>query len=616
MTTREKLEEQLKKVPDKPGVYVFKDPAGRILYIGKGGSLRKRMRSYFQKEPYSPKTQVMINKTADFDIYVTENEVEALILEASLIKKNRPTFNVTFRDDKSYPFLAITVGDKFPRVAVTREIHRPGTVYYGPYTKAYAIRETLDTLRRVFPIRNCSGTKFARHKARKSPCLEYHIKRCPGPCADLVSSEDYRVLVDRIRAFLEGKQDDVLEELQREMKEAAVNLEFERAARIRDRLEAARHVLERQRIVSETRQDQDVLAVAENEQFACVQLMAIRQGKLVESENFVMNRGSGDVLSSFVKQYYMASSTIPPRMLLPYPAEDQALLADWLTQKRGSRVELKVPQRGDKKDLVQLAEENALHALELERTKHEYEKQKAEKALTQLKDYLGLPRLPRRIECFDVSTIMGRESVGSMVVFEEARPKRQGYRRFKIKWVPGMNDYAMMQEIITRRFSRGVEETQFATPPDLVLVDGGKPQLSATLSALKSLNIESVPVAALAKREEELYLPDRTEPISLPSFSEGLYLVKRVRDEAHRFAITYHRELREKRMVRSIFDEIPGVGEQRKKMLIRQFGSAKRVLEASLAELEELLPDAVALRIYRYLHPGAEAQGSKLGVKS
>lgn len=603
-------------MPDKPGVYVFKDPAGRILYIGKGGSLRKRMRSYFQKEPYSPKTQVMINKTTDFAIYVTENEVEALILEASLIKKNRPTFNVTFRDDKSYPFLAITVGDKFPRVAVTREIHRPGTVYYGPYTKAYAIRETLDTLRRVFPIRNCSVTKFARHKARKSPCLEYHIKRCPGPCADLVSTEDYRLLVDRIRAFLEGKQDDVLEELQREMKEAAVNLEFERAARIRDRLEAARHVLERQRIVSETRQDQDVLAVAENEKLACVQLMAIRQGKLVESENFVMNRGSGDVLSSFVKQYYMASSTIPPRMLLPYPAEDQALLADWLTQKRGSRVELKVPQRGDKKDLVQLAEENALHALELERTKHEYEKQKAEKALTQLKEYLGLPRLPRRIECFDVSTIMGRESVGSMVVFEEARPKRQGYRRFKIKWVPGMNDYAMMQEIITRRFSRGIEETQFASPPDLVLVDGGKPQLSATLSALKSLNIESVPVAALAKREEELYLPDRTEPISLPSFSEGLYLVKRVRDEAHRFAITYHRELREKRMVRSIFDEIPGVGEQRKKTLIRQFGSAKRVLEASLAELEELLPDAVASRIYKYLHPGAEAQGSKPRAKS
>lgn len=612
MLTREKLEEQLKKVPDKPGVYVFKDAAGRILYIGKGGSLRKRMRSYFQKELYSPKTQVMINKTADFDIYVAENEVEALILEASLIKKNRPTFNVTFRDDKSYPFLAITVGDRFPRVAITREIHRPETVYYGPYTKAYAVRETLDTLRRVFPIRNCSETKFARHKARKSPCLEYHIKRCPGPCADLISREDYRVMVDRIRAFLEGKQDDVVEELEREMRQAAADLEFERAARLRDRLEAARHVLERQRIVSAAKQDQDVLGVSENEQLACVQLMAIRQGKLVESENFVMNRGSGDVLSSFIKQYYTAASSIPPHILLPYPVEEQALLADWLTQKRGSKVELKVPQRGDKKDLVQLAEENALHALELEKTKREYEKQKAERALTELKRYLNLARLPKRVECFDVSTIMGKESVGSMVVFEDARPKRQGYRRFRIKWVPGQNDYAMMQEIITRRFSRGVEETEFASPPDLVLVDGGKPQLSAALSALKSLSIEGIPVAALAKREEDLYLPERAEPISLPAFSEGLYLVKRVRDEAHRFAITYHRDLREKRMVRSILDDIPGVGEQRKRILIKHFGSAKRVSEASLAELEEVLPDAVSLRIYKYLHPGVKTQSSKL----
>lgn len=604
MLAKEQLEEQLKKVPDKPGVYVFKDASGKILYIGKGGSLRKRMRSYFQKELYSPKTQVMINKTADFDIYVTENEVEALILESTLIKKNRPTFNVTFRDDKSYPFLAVTAGDKFPRVAVTREIHRPGTIYYGPYTKAYAIRETLDTLRRIFPIRNCSEAKFARHKSRKSPCLEYHIRRCPGPCADLVAVEEYRVMVDRIRAFLEGKQDDVLEELEREMKEASANLEFERAVRIRDRLQAAEHVLERQRIVSATKQNQDVLAVSEDEQLACVQLLAIRQGKLVDSESFIMNRGSGDVLSSFIKQHYMAVSSIPPQILLPHPVEDQLLLTDWLTQRRESRVELKVPQRGDKKELVKLAEENALHAFELEKTKHEYEKQKAEEALTELKKYLDLPRLPRRIECFDISTIMGKESVGSMVVFENARPKGQGYRRFKIKWVPGQNDYAMMQEIITRRFSRGIGESEFASPPDLVLVDGGKPQLSAALTALKSLSIEGTPLAALAKKEEELYLPDRSEPISLPAFSEGLYLVKRVRDEAHRFAITYHRGLREKSMVRSIFDDIPGVGSQRKKMLIKHFGSAQGVAEASLAELEEVLPDAVAARIYKHLHPG------------
>ncbi len=601
---RERLLEQLNKVPDKPGVYVFKDASAQVLYIGKGRSLRKRMRSYFQKELYSPKTQRMIDKTVDFDIYVTENEVEALILEADLIKRSKPTFNVTFRDDKSYPFLAITVKDTFPRVTLTREVHRAGTIYYGPYTRAYAIRETLDTLRRIFPIRNCSSAKFARHKTRKSPCLEYHIKRCLGPCADLVSKEQYALMVKRICTFLEGSQDEVLNELESDMKEASQRMEFERAARIRDRIDAAKHVLERQRIISTSKQDHDVIAAAEDEQLACVELLAIRQGKLVGTENFIMNRGSGDILSSFVKQYYLTASSIPPRILLPYAVEDQKLLADWLTQKRGKKVEVKVPVRGDKKELIKLAEENAVHAFELEKTRHEYERRKRDKALSELREYLKLPALPSRIECFDISTIMGKESVGSMVVFENARAKKEGYRRFKVKWVPDQNDFAMMQEVIERRFKRGMEESEFAVSPDLVLVDGGKPQLSAALNALNSLGVKDIPVAALAKREEELYLPGKGVPVQLPEDSEALYLLKRIRDEAHRFAVAYHRGLREKAMVRSIFDEIPGVGKERKKQLLERFGSAKGVANASLAELEEVLPDRIALRIYNYLHPG------------
>lgn len=624
MSVTKQLLEQLKTVPDKPGVYVFKDALGKPLYIGKGRSLRKRMRSYFSKAHLcSPKTEIMLNRIADFDFYVTDNEVEALILECNLIKKNRPYFNVTLRDDKSYPFLAITLQDEFPRVMVTREIHRKGTKYYGPYTKAYAIRGTLDTLRHVFPVRTCRGSKPG--KSTGSPCLNYHIERCLGPCTGQVSKEEYWKMVEQICLFLEGKQEQIIADLERQMKEAAEKLEFEKAAHFRNRLQAARHVLERQKIISSAREDQDVFAVATDEQDACVELFLIRQGKLIGSENFMLRKGAEDVLGSFLKQYYLTAASIPAKVLLPNEVEDRELLEEWLSQRRGSRVQILVPQRGERKKLVELAAENAIHVFELQKAKRDFERKRISQALVELKEHLSLSGIPNRIECFDISTIRGKESVGSMVVFENGRPKKQDYRKFKIKWVNGQNDFAMMQEVVKRRFSHlhGIPPNKsplppftkgglggitsggmggFASRPDLVIVDGGKPQLTAALSSLKALGIGDVPVVALAKREEELHLPDYPEPISLPLFSEGLYLVKRIRDEAHRFAITYHRGLREKRLTESILDEIPGIGPKRKKQLIEYFRTPQRVHQASLKELGKILPLATARQVYEFLH--------------
>jgi len=600
MSIKKQLLEQLKTVPDKPGVYLFKDTLGKPLYIGKARSLRKRMRSYFQKAHlYSPKTEVMLSRVADFDFYVTDNEIEALILECNLIKKNRPHFNVVLRDDKSYPFLAITLQDEFPRVMVTREIHRKGTKYYGPYTKAYAIRETLDTLRRIFPIRTCKGSKPG--KSTGSPCLNYHIKRCLGPCTGEVSREEYARMIDQICQFLEGKQEQVIVDLERQMKEAAQRLEFEKAALFRNRLQAAQHILERQRIVSSTKEDQDVFALAADEQLACVELFIIRQGKLIGRESFFLRRGAEDVLSSFIKQYYLTASSIPAKILVPTEIEDSSLVEDWLSQKRRGRVHILVPKRGEKKKLIELAAENALHSFELQKTKRDFERKRIGQALTELKEHLNLPTLPARIECFDISTTAGKESVGSMVVFEDGQPRKEHYRKFRIKWVPGQNDFAMIKEIITRRFSH-LEDDKFAFKPDLVIVDGGRPQLSAALSSLQELKREEIPVVALAKREEELYLPDRSHPLSLPPFSEALYLVKRIRDEAHRFALTYHRGLREKRMLESLFDQIPGLGPKRKRRLLEHFKSPQAVSDASVEELEEVLPSGVANQVYQLLH--------------
>jgi excinuclease ABC subunit C len=611
--TKKAIAEQLKMVPDRPGAYIFKDERGNVLYVGKARSLKKRIRSYFRASTtvgLSPKIRAMVERIADFDFYVTDSEVEALILECNLIKKHCPDFNVDLRDDKSYPSLAIVLEEEFPRVLVTRKLNIKRARYFGPYTKAHAVRETLDTLRRVFPLRTCSDSKMARARASGSPCLDYHIKRCLGPCVGKVSPQEYQEMIEQVCLFLEGKQEKIVEKLEEEMREAVGKLEFEKAARLRNRIQAARHVLERQKMMLPSLEDLDVIALVLGEEMACVEVFFVRGGKMLGSESFILERKGADedeLLSSFVKQFYLRVTLIPPLILSEREIGDRKLIESWLSQRRGKRVEIRVPRRGEKRRLVELAQENARHTFELLKVKRRFERERASKALAELKEELGLPSLPYGIECFDVSTIRGAESVGSMIVFENGKPKSEDYRRFRIKWVRGQDDFAMMGEVLRRRFARFLEEggqpgSKFGLRPDLVIVDGGKPQLSAAIGALSELKIESIPLAALAKGEEKIYLPDISEPLTLLAFSHALNLVRRIRDEAHRFAIAYHRGLREKKMVKSVLDDIPGVGERRKKLLMDYFGAVDNLTRASLEELEVVpgLPSTLAQRIFEY----------------
>lgn len=611
--TKKTIVEQLKMVPDKTGVYIFKDERGNILYIGKARSLKKRIRSYFRTPATlvpSHKMRVVAERIADFDFYVTDGEVEALILECNLIKKHRPDFNVNLRDDKSYPSLAVVLEDEFPRVLVTRRLNIKRARYFGPYTKAHAIRETLDTLRRVFPLRTCSDSKMARARASGSPCLDYHIKRCLGPCMGKVSPGEYRGMIEQVCLFLEGKQEKVVKKLEREMREAAEKFEFEKAARLRNRIQAARHVLEKQKMMLSSSEDLDVIALVLGEEMACVQIFFVRGGKILGSESFILERKRADeeeLLSSFVKQFYLRATLIPHLILLEREIGDKELIENWLSQRRGKKVEIKVPRRGEKRRLVQLARENACHTFELLKVKRRFERERALKALAELKEELGLPSLPYRIECFDISSIKGEESVGSMIVFENGKPRNKDYRRFRIKWVEGQDDFAMMREVLKRRFARFLEErgqprSKFGLRPDLVIVDGGKAQLSAALGALSELKIEDISLIALAKGEERIYLPNVSEPLTLPAFSHALNLVRRIRDEAHRFAIAYHRCLREKKMVKSVLDDVPGVGERCKKLLMDYFGTVDNLSRVSLEELEAVpgLPSTLAQRIFEY----------------
>ncbi|MHB0976782.1 MAG: excinuclease ABC subunit UvrC [Candidatus Aquicultorales bacterium] len=599
--------QRIKEVPKKPGVYIYEDAEGNVLYVGKARSLKQRMSSYFQKSANPlPKLKALVGKTADFRIYVVENELEALVLECNLIKKYRPPFNVLFRDDKSYPFIAVTVSDEYPRVLITREHHKKGTRYFGPYTNIPAVRETFDTLRRIFPFRTCK--QKAPGRSSNGPCLNYHIKRCLGPCADTVSKEEYRAMIKEVCDFLEGRADDVVKHLSREMQEAAGTLEFEKAARLRNRLEAAQLVLQRQRIVSDSQEDMDVIGMLEDESSACANLTMVRDGKLLGSESFVLNRGVSDdeVLGAFVKQYYASAVSVPGLILVPGKVEDRDVIEEWLTAKRGARVEVRQPKRGTKRGVLGLAETNARHYFEMYKTRKKAQEGMAERAALGLAEALGLTIPPRRIECFDISTIQGDSPVGSMVVFFDGQPKNQDYRRFKIRAVDGQNDFGMMREILERRLKALVEgsEDSFRERPDLIVVDGGRPQLTAAMTASADVGIGDIPIVALAKREEELFLPGSDVPVRLADDCESLNLIKRVRDEAHRFAVSYHRKLRASSMIASGLDGIAGVAEKRKRLLVGHFGSPGRVAEASLEELLSVpgLPALVATRVYRHYH--------------
>jgi excinuclease ABC subunit C len=574
----------------EPGVYLMKNVDGAVIYVGKAASLRSRVRSYFgSPRGMDGKTRELISNIADFEVIRTDTPSEALILENELIKRHQPKYNVMLRDDKSYPFIRVT-NEPFPRVISTRRVVDDGSKYYGPFTSAASVNRTLDSLNKLFPYRLCD-IEITGDAER--PCLYYHIGRCNGPCIGAVDQREYREVIDNVELFLEGRSDEFLPMLRQQMERAAEALDFEQAAKLRDEIKSIEHVLERQKVTSAKRETFDVLALAKGEGGdACVQVAFIREGKMLGSEHFLMTGARVDdkpshVLQSFVQQFYGEAALVPREIILQHKIDDAEIVNNWLAERRGGPVKLSYPQRGMRRRLVEMVAKSAEENLNYERLRWLNDEQRTTMALTELADRLQLEKLPRRIECYDISNLHGDSPVASMVVFEDGKPKKSDYRRFGIKDVAGPNDYAMMQEVLRRRFKRAadMESTEeWRQLPDLVIVDGGKGQLNAALAVFYELGV-SVPVVGLAKENEEIFLPGRSEPVILPRDAQSLFLVQRVRDEAHRFAVTFHRNRRKRSSFKSALDNLKGVGPQRKKALLRTFGSAKRIREATVEEL-------------------------------
>jgi excinuclease ABC subunit C len=614
-------------IPDRPGSYQFRDAAGRVIYVGKAKSLRSRLSNYFGSPTgMLPRTAQMVATAESVEWIEVANEVEALMLEYSLIKEHRPRFNIRLRDDKSYPFLAVTLSEEWPRAMVRRGQKDKGTKYYGPYGHAYAIRETLDLLLRTFPIRTCTDHKFRHHERLGRPCLLFHIEKCAGPCVGEVDRVGYDHLVSELCEFLDGDTAAITKRLERSMRDAAALQEYEKAARDRDRLVSLRKAVERQQMVTEKPEDVDVIALAEDELEAAVQVFFVRRGRVMGRKGFIIDKvedlNRAELVGQIIEQLYAdPPQGIPKVVIVPDEPAGWEVLEAWLCHERGSNVEIRVPQRGDKRNLLETVERNAKDEFQRHRLKRASDHNARARALTALQDALGLPEAPLRIECFDMSHIQGSDYVGSMVVMEDALPRKDQYRRFKIKTVEGNDDFATMEECVRRRFTAYLAERdrppgdrpgKFSYPPQLLLIDGGPGQLSRAVKVLQELELdEEIPVASLAKQFEEVYLPGRADPIRIPRTSEALYLLQRVRDEAHRFAISYHRELRGKRMTRSVLDEVPGLGPSRRKRVLEHFGTQKALRAAALEDLLALtwLPDEVARALYRQLH--APAQSTK-----
>jgi len=609
-----RLESKLKALPAKPGVYLFRDDRGEVLYVGKAKSLRPRVRSYFQQSLDSRAAiQQLPDRVADIEVIVTGTEVEALHLEQNLVKRHRPPFNVRLRDDKSFPYIAVTVEDEYPRVMFTRERHRPGVWYFGPYANAKKVRETLDVLNRVFPYRPCEGPKPGRHSG--IPCLDYHIDRCLAPCVGYVLKEDYRAIIDGVIEFLSGNTRPIQRELEQKMKQAADEERFEDAARHRNRLFAVQGLAERQAVERQSVGTVDVIGFAHEGDRAVVQIFPLRGGKMVDRHSFHLENVGGQdlttILEAFGLEYYGSSPSVPPQIIVPPDAGDLSALAEVLSERRGARVEIRSAERGEKRRLQELATENARLALSSEAAQSEQKRLRRIEALEELREALNLESLPIRIECFDISTAMGQDTVGSMVVFQDASPKKAHYRKFGIRESGGdPDDFAAMAEVISRRFARLSDGTgedyddSFAVTPNLVVIDGGKGQLSAALAAMQAYDLPRVAVIALAKRVEEVFVPGRPDPIVLDPHNPGLQLLQRIRDEAHRFAVGFHRQRRDARGFASIFDELQGVGPARRRALLRHFGSAEGVLNATQEELEGVpgVPAKTARQIYAQLH--------------
>ena len=599
------FERRLLAAPDRPGVYIMKDARGNVLYVGKASVLSNRLRTYFGSPSNLPnKTRRMLGQLDDFECIVTDTEAEALILENTLIKRHRPRYNARLKDDKTYPYLKIALNEEFPRVYITRRVFNDGARYFGPFATAGTVRKTMDLVKRLFPYRSCTKTITGKDPR---PCLEYFINRCVAPCTGYATKEDYNRVIQQVVLFMEGDTEAVTQDLQDNMQKASDNLEFERAAVLRDRMRSVERVAEEQRIKVDANpvSDMDVIALAQENQETWVEVFFVRHNKLIGRDHFFMEGAQEDdpglVIGQFIKQFYQSASEIPPRILVQHPLEEEGLIRDWLQGLRGKGVRIVLPRRGQHKKLINLVAENASQGLNQYRVRWLDKADIIQSAMSELQEELSLPTDLRRMECYDISHIQGTNTVASMVVFEDGAPKPAHYRRFRIKSVEGVDDFESMREVLRRRFNRMAEvrakqkqqdeDSQRSTDetwgvfPDLVLIDGGKGQLSAALEVLLEMGLDNVPLASLAKENEWLFVPHTPEPIILPRDSQALYLVQRIRDEAHRFAITYHRNLRSKSSLRSPIDSVNGIGPKRKRMLMRKFGSLNGIKQASVDEI-------------------------------
>jgi len=604
---KDKLEIKKKNLPTSPGVYIFKNRAGSIIYIGKAKNLRNRVRTYFQSSHnHDPKTARMASAIDDFELILTDSEIEALILEANLVKEHKPRYNVNLKDDKHFPYIKVTVGEPFPRVLIVRRLEKDGGRYYGPYTNSKGMRRTVHFLCRLFKIRSCSLTIPHPTGKPQKVCLDYHIGRCGGPCEDLQSKEEYAELVESVMLFLSGKGETLLEKLKVKMDGLSQKMEFEGAAEVRDQIEALESVRQKQKVDAGRVVNRDIVSFARDGRYAVVVVLQIREGVLIGRQDFQLTsepeESDSELLGGFVRQYYNHQPNLPEEIYLPTKLQDERVIARWLTKSLGRKVTLYTPQKGEKLKLIDLAATNARLLLDEILIQKKGYKERVTKSVQCLKDDLHLARSPRKIACVDISNTGETDAVGSLVYFSNGKPFKGGYRHFKIKEVTGQDDFAMMREVVGRYFYRLQKEN--GDPPDLLVVDGGRGQLSSVKKEIASLGFESQNIIGLAKRFEEIYIPGRPEPLTIPKSSPGLLLLKRVRDEAHRFAIEYNRKVRSKRTIRSSLDKLEGVGPRRREILLKHFGSVRKIKEASLDQLLEIkgIPKNVAEKVYKSLH--------------
>jgi excinuclease ABC subunit C len=616
------LEDKLKNLPEKPGIYIMRDEDNEIIYVGKAKNLKNRVKQYFQaSKGHSPKVVAMVERIENLEYIITDTELEALILECNLIKKHRPKYNILLKDDKHYPYIKITIKEDYPRIMITREIKKDGAKYFGPYTDKMAVNRTIELINKLFPIRSCNKN-MARTAGKERPCLNFHINRCMAPCQGNVDKQEYKEIVKGIIMVLDGKQEEMISELEDKMQQAAENLDFERAAEIRDSIASLRKIGERQKIISSSLVDQDIIAMAQADGEACMQVFFVRGGKLIGREHFLLDGSNlddqGEVMSGFIKQFYNGDTYVPKEVIIQHEVEDADIIERWLSEKRDGKVTLTVPQKGEKHKLIEMVGKNAEDTIQLLMEKYKQDEQKTMGAIKELSDYIGLQKPPKRIEAFDISHLQGVENVGSMIVFENGKPKNRDYRRFKIKYVEGANDYESMKEVMQRRFTHGLKEREqleeegkelelgkFALLPDLILIDGGLGQVNAVLPILKELNL-NIPVCGMVKDDKHRTrgLIFNGQEITVPISSHAFRLITNVQDEAHRFAISYHRSLRSKTVVKSQLDEVPGIGPARRQALLKKFGSLKNIKSATIEELSEVqgMNKKTAEMIYHYFN--------------